>query len=322
MARLANIGVPYLIADTLVYYQIDLNTYKPREFKNSGIRVVEYSPAHFTDLDDLIAQIFRDYKNHYSANPLLQCDLVEIYQEWARACVTDADKNRIGWLVQLTDQFVGFATCAYETNEAEIILNGIIPSVSGRGVYGDLVRYILSRFKKMGCSCLKTSTQAKNYAVQKVWSREGLGMQQAFFTIHLNSLMKTSQAKEKEIKLRFGADNSQGTSSLKCITSNSHRVQEVRLNNLLEDKKIRPEMMVAQVISNYYLSEFPGSGTVTTFHSETFLKPMEIDQAYRLRISFPVIHYQTGRYTSLAKIIDSNGEICAFSYHDLIKLKS
>lgn len=322
LANLANIRVPYLIADMLVYYQIDLKTYKTREFKHSDVRFIEYLPEHIAEMDHLIAQIFQNYENHYTANPLMQSDLVEIYQEWTHAYVTDPEKNRIGWLVKLKDKFVGFATCVYETNEAEIILNGIIPSVAGRGVYGDLVRHVLNVFKKMGFSDLKISTQAKNYAVQKVWSSEGFGMQQSFFTIHLNSLMNASRVKEKEFKLSFRVENSPGASSLKCIEDPGHLVHEVRFRSRLGERKIRPEMMVAQVLSNHYLTVFPGSGTAHTSNSDTFLKPLEIDQAYRVRISFPSINYQTGHYKSLVKIIDTNGDICSFSYYDLIKQQS
>ena len=322
IASLANIGVPYLIADMLVYYHIDLKTYKPRQLKNKGIQFVEYLPAHFDDMDDLIDRIFQNYKNHYTANPLMQCDLVEIYQEWAHASVTDPEKNRIGWLVKLKDRYVGFATCVYETNEAEIILNGILPSVAGRGVYSDLVRHILSFFKKMGVYDFKLSTQAKNYAVQKIWSREGFGMQESFFTIHLNPLMNASRIKEREFTLRFSVDGSGGASILKCVEGNGHLVHEVHFQRRLEEKKIRPEVMVAQVLSNYYLTEFPGDGTELTSNSDTFLRPLEIDQAYRVRISFPILDDQTGIGKSLVKIIDSNGDICVFSYYDLIELQS
>ena len=319
IASLANIGVPYLIADMLVYYQIDLKTYKPRQLKNKGIRFVEYRPAHFADMDDLINKIFQNYKNHYTANPFMQCDLVEIYQEWARAYVTDPNKNRIGWLVELKDQFLGFATCAYEGNTAEIILNGITPLARGRGVYVDLIRHILSVFKEKGFAELKVSTQAKNNTVQKIWSREGFGMQESFFTIHLNPLMNASRIKEREFTLRFCVDGSGGASILKCVEGNGHLVHEVHFQRRLEEKKIRPEIMVAQVLSNYYLTEFPGDGTELTSNSDTFLRPLEIDQAYRVRISFPILDDQTGNYKSLVKIIDSNGDICVFSYYDLIK---
>ena len=147
-------------------------------------------------------------------------------------------------------------------------------------------------------------------------------MQQSFVTLHLNPLMNASRVKEKEFILRFCVEKSQDASSLKCIGETGHLVHEVRFSSRLAEKKMRPEMMVAQVLSNYYLTEFPGSGTAHISNSDTFLKPLEIDQAYRIRISFPVINYQTGHHKSLVKIIDSSGDICAFSYYELIKLQS
>ena len=193
LSCLQEIGIPYLIADMLVYYYVDLKTHKPRELRNKDLEFIEFYPEHFEILDKLISEIFSGYKNHYTSNPFLSVDLIEVYKEWARSYVTNEARGKCGWLVKRGDRFIGFATCASEGKESEIVLNGVIPSAAGMGVYGDLIKYLQQFFKDNGYSVMKVSTQVHNYAPQKVWSREGLVMKQAFVTVHINSLMNVSR---------------------------------------------------------------------------------------------------------------------------------
>ena len=66
------------------------------------------------------------------------------------------------------------------------MLNGILPSFSGRGIYTDFIRYILNVFKEMGLKEMKISTQIQNCSVQKVWAREQFYLKESFVTIHIN----------------------------------------------------------------------------------------------------------------------------------------
>src|SRR3546814_5792516 len=57
-----------------------------------------------------------------------------------------------------------------------------LPEHAGGGLYGDLIRYTQARFRALGYRRMKVSTQVWNLAVQKVWSREGFSLVQAYDT--------------------------------------------------------------------------------------------------------------------------------------------
>ena len=318
LARLQEIGIPYLVADTLVYYHVNLKTQGLREPHNSDLEFIEFYPEHFEIMDKMVSEIFRGYKNHYNSNPLLSVDLIESYKEWARSYVTDEAKGRCGWLVKRGDLFVGFATCAFEGEESEVVLNGVVPSATGAGVYGDLIKFIQSFFKDNGYSIMKVSTQVYNYIVQKVWSREGFAMRQSFLTVHINSLMNTSRIEKKVLDLTISADDVMQYGTMTGDTNRLHFDEEyARIKGF--EGRIAHELLLNMVISKYYGTEFPGNGTVFIGYSCKFLKPIYLDQPYRIEISFPVVNPEEGTYKSLVKILDSKGHICLFSYNNLIK---
>lgn len=318
MARFQEIGIPYLIADTLVYYQVDLKKHKPRGPRNSDLEFIEFYPEHLEIMDKLVSEIFPAYKNHYTSNPLLSVDLIEAYKEWARSYVTNEANRRCAWLVKREDRFIGFATCAFDGDESEIVLNGVVPSAAGAGVYGDLIKFIQHFFKNSGYSIMKVSTQVYNYKVQKVWSREGFVMKQSFLTVHLNCFMDASRVKKRVFDLIVSADD---LSHYGTISGNMNRLHfdEEYAHSKGFEGRIAHELLVNAVISRYYGTEFPGDGTVFIGYSYKFLKPIYLDKPYTIEISFPFVNPEKGTYKSIVKILDSNGHICLFSYNDLIK---
>ncbi len=196
---LDTLGYPWQLADSLVYYACDLGRHAPHLPRNPELGYVAFTPDHYDTMDDLVAEIFSGYTNHYTANPLFSRDLTTSYQEWARAYATDEKINRFAWLVVRDGASIGFITCAQVDDEAEIILNGVLPSQAGGGVYGDMVRHVQRFFAERGCTSIKVSTQGHNYIVQKVWTREGFVPTESFFTIHVNSLMTAGAAEERVV---------------------------------------------------------------------------------------------------------------------------
>nr|NJM03661.1 hypothetical protein [Desulfobacula sp.] len=197
LEKLARTGLPYIVADALVYYQVDLDSYQPNELKNKDLEFVEANLEHKEIIDKIVAETFIGYKNHYSSNSLLDIDLIEAYKEWAQGYYSNKEKDKCAWLVRRKEHYIGFATCAFSGDVSEGVLYGILPGESGGGVYTDLIRFTQQFFKNKGYSIFKTSTQINNYAVQKVWSREGLFLKQSFLTIHINSLMSVSCIKKR-----------------------------------------------------------------------------------------------------------------------------
>jgi len=318
LVRLEKTGIPYLIADTLVYYHVDLKTYEPGELRNRDLEFIEFYPEHFEIMDKLVSEIFSAYKNHYTSNPLLAVDLIEAYKEWARSYVTNETDGKCGWLVKRGDRFIGFATCTFEGDESEIVLNGVVPSAAGMGVYGDLIKFLQQFFKDNGYSIMKVSTQVYNYAVQKVWSREGFVMKQSFVTVHINSMMNVSRIEKRMIDCTISTGDVRKYGHMFGDTNRLHFDEEYARNKGFEGRIVH-ELLANSAISKYYGTEFPGDGTVVVGYSYKFLKPIYLDQPYRIEISFPFVNSEMGIYKSLAKILDSNGDICLFSYNDLMK---
>lgn len=311
-------GLPHIVADTLVYYTVDLNSWESREQRNIELKFVEFHSDHLETMDRMISEIFASYKNHYLSNPLLKVDIAEAYKEWTRAYTTDEYKGKYGWLVKKGDRFIGFAICRVEGDEIDIVLNGVVPSEAGQGVFSDLVRFIQRFFKNKGYSKMKSSTQITNRAVQKVWSREGFFFDKSFITVHINSLMNLSRVDKKKFDMTVTKEDvkkySHVSDDMNCLYFNG----EFTIRKGFK-AKIVPAFIVNSIISKFYATEFPGEGT--TFLSCAFksLNPIYLNETYRVEISFPSINAEKGIYMSLAKVLDSTGEIQFFSYNDLKK---
>ena len=184
------IGFPYILADILVYYYLDTNKYSTESSPDTpGIEFIQLAVGHELILDELIADIFQGYQNHYTANPLLAADLIAAYQEWMRSYISAVDQGRIGWLVKDSGNYVAFATCEFSTTKSEIRLTGVVPEFRGRGVFSSVIRYLLNYFKGQGVKQIRVSTQLHNYAAQKAYTQEGFVIEQAFLTIHINSML-------------------------------------------------------------------------------------------------------------------------------------
>ena len=183
--QLNTLGKDVVNADTLVYYQVDLNKteYKPAKNKDLVFKVADSS--HKNIFQDLVPKIFHNYTTHYLSNPLLDPrKITEGYMEWAINSIDAPDNLHL--LIYLQDKPVAFITCCNDATSAEIILNGVLPEYQSQGIYTDVLRYVKAHYHQMGIPLLKISTQIQNFAVQKVWNREGLVLNSAYVTIHLN----------------------------------------------------------------------------------------------------------------------------------------
>ncbi len=172
-------------ADTLVYYQVDLDktTYEP--IKNKDLVFQHADDSYKSVFENLVPKIFSNYTNHYFSNPLLdRRKITEGYTEWVINSISIP--NNLHILVYTNSEPVAFITCSYHPNSAEIILNGVIPAYEGKGIYTDIVRYVKNYFNSLNIPVLRVSTQIQNFSVQKVWNKEGFILTNAYITVHLN----------------------------------------------------------------------------------------------------------------------------------------
>lgn len=187
--KLTNIGFSAILADTLVYYYTNLQQSEIKEPKNQLI-FEEVSDRNVHLIEQAIPEIFAEYTNHYTSNPSLDRTKITLgYIEWAKGFVKEKDRSKISWIVYKDKTPIGFATCSVNdsTSECEGVLYGVLPGFSGGGVYSDIIRFTQNYFKKQGISVMKVSTQIQNFAVQKVWAREGFVLKEAFYTFHIST---------------------------------------------------------------------------------------------------------------------------------------
>ncbi len=185
MHQLNGLGKEVINADTLVYYLADLSRTVYSDVRNEDLTFVNGDASHKDVFEELINKVFSDYKNHYFSNPLLdRKKIAEGYAEWAVNTLNSPDNFHL--LALLNNIPVGFLIYSYNTEYADIILNGVLPEYQSKGVYTDLVRHVKKYIHDLHIPILKVSTQIQNFAVQKVWNREGLVLNSAYVTIHLN----------------------------------------------------------------------------------------------------------------------------------------
>jgi GNAT superfamily N-acetyltransferase len=190
--ELEALGFPYIVADTLVYYSLNMEECTLNNYKNTDIKFVRATEMHRAAMIGLVDAIFVNYTTHYASNPHFKEDLIRAgYTEWLLNYINGAGK--LVWLVEQSGAYIGFASCSFDedTKVCEIILNGVLPTYAGKGVYTDIVRHTKQHFKAEGYKKMLISTQIQNYAVQKVWGREGLSIKNAYTTLHINAMLST-----------------------------------------------------------------------------------------------------------------------------------
>ena len=195
---LNEIGYPFIIADSLVYYTCPLRKENINAIKNTDLEFRLCSEKDIMILDDVTNSIFDKYQNHYTSNPAFgRKDIVEGYKEWVRSYVQPIGSERGAFLISRNNDTVGFATCAFdaESGTSEGVLYGVMPHAAGGGVYSDIMRFTQDFSLRNNYSSMRVSTQIQNYAVQKVWAREGFHLTDAYITIHINSMLGSREYK-------------------------------------------------------------------------------------------------------------------------------
>ncbi len=207
--KLNNVGFDVLHADTLVFYETNLEKLNSGKIRNNVVfEKVDY--GNIDVLEKIVRIIFENYSNHYYSNPLFNReDIRDGYVEWASSYKAEANSNRIAWIAHMESEVVGFLTCSYDksTKESEGVLYGVLPGFSGRGVYSDFIRFSLNYFKEKGYSKMRVSTQIQNYAVQRVWTRQGFFLTASYETYHVNSCLSYSLEKSYRKKVTFSKED-------------------------------------------------------------------------------------------------------------------
>ncbi|MBJ6982375.1 GNAT family N-acetyltransferase [Luteimonas sp. MC1572] len=187
---LAGLGFEVIDAGVLVYYTVDLQRHVPHASTNADVDISPATPADDDALAALVDASFKGYASHYFANPLFAPDLALAgYREWALAHRGGARTS--SWVARRAGRIVAFACC--EADAAAGIANGgiygVLPSESGSGLFGELIRHTQRHYRALGFAEMRMSTKVDNFAVQKVWAREGYHLYAAYDTLHVNAML-------------------------------------------------------------------------------------------------------------------------------------
>ncbi|MFZ5569862.1 MAG: hypothetical protein ACOZF0_05635 [Thermodesulfobacteriota bacterium] len=305
IAVLNELGMPFIIADTLVWYHADISGIQPKPYRNPDLSFIEYTSDHFELSDRMVQEIFTGYWNNYSANPLLEADLVEIYRDWTRSYATDRARGKFSWLVGRGDDLLGLITCLVQQNELEVVLNGVLPREARKGVYGDMIRFIQGFCLTHRIARIRISTQANNYAVQKVWGREGFHLKNAFVTIHVNSMMKASRIPGKSWRVRIAPYGSPESFDMAGIaTAEKGKMTMGR------------QALLGWITTGAAPVFVPREGATLLKNAVRYVKPLKPGMDYRVDINHPYVNPAAGAYTTVLKVYDETGDICLFAYYD------
>jgi hypothetical protein len=184
-------GFVPIVADTLVRYEIDLRARKSVAHHGDSLTLRAATPGDAGLLESLTREIFSGYVSHYNANPLFAPEkILDGYVEWASSHVQGGDDTTGAWLVEAAEETVGFSCYRLDRTGglAVGVLNGVLPAVRGRGIYRGMFRRMLTQFVESGIRRFAIATQIQNIAVQRTWTAEGLSLQSAVNTVHINAL--------------------------------------------------------------------------------------------------------------------------------------
>lgn len=315
--KLSSLGIPYIHCDNLVYYQCDLEKYEINKLRND----INFKVANEDDLqkiESLVSDIFVNYKNHYFSNPKLNntC-IVEGYKEWVKNYVLYS-KGKITWLVLKGEEVVGFATCSFDDKEkiCEGILYGILPEKSGGGIYSDLIRFTQNYFKNIGYQKMQVSTQIVNYAVQKVWSREGFYMFKSFDTYHINSFLSDNDIEYEEV-IEISKEEieefGEFSGDFNPIHFDDDRARQLGFKSRIVHG-VKFELLLTRILGE----KWPGNGTTILSNKVLYKKPIYPSIKYNVKIKC-VFDNKRGVKELVTKMSDKDNNIACIAYTNIIK---
>ena len=169
-------------ADTLLYFHKSISSTSSSNHSHGMGLLQESEHAAY---QQLVRDVFPNYANHYSANPMLdQALCLEGYVEWASSLLIN-DSGHVFVSRTSSDKLASFIAIQRDGKTAEIALNGTAPSSQGSGIYSDLLTFACAELGAMGFTEINTSTQSSNDKVIRTWIRNGFNYVTAINTFHV-----------------------------------------------------------------------------------------------------------------------------------------
>ncbi|MEI2794930.1 GNAT family N-acetyltransferase [Pseudoxanthomonas sp. F11] len=310
-------ALPCIHADTLVYYKCDLRKHVPQPLRNADLAFRRAGPGDIEPLRALIAETFLNYKSHYHANPLLPREkILAGYQEWAESHALAPDRTL--WIAERNGRLTAFAACSETPNgqTGEGVLYGVAPGEAGGGVYGDLIRHTQSDFAQRGFPTMLVSTQVNNFAVQKVWAREGFYLFEAWDTYHVNALL-SPRSKVSSDSLTFTKEQ------VAAFAAASGDVNPIHLDDDAAREagfpgRISHGVLAAAELSRILGTKVPGPGTIFGRLDMAFIQPVLAGEVYEAALKIPGGVRSGGPMHAVFEVRDAQSRICVYAHTDII----
>ena len=173
-----------LFVGTLVYWEICLNEHIPNFASGNTETAEQLGKDKYGEIYQVLDSSFSNYKNHYTANPLLQTvSANESYRDWAFHVLENTPENVV--VVKLDGKIAGLAVINfYQGGPVEILLAGIGEHYQRRGAYVSLLSGVCRIASDRGFDHVVISTQSRNISVQKAWAKAGFSPALSIDTFH------------------------------------------------------------------------------------------------------------------------------------------
>lgn len=282
--KLERTAMPFIVADTLAEFKLDLTKAEPRELAHPEIDYVLATPQHHAEINHIVLETMNEYVNHYRANPFFDNRNVnDGYQDWVKSYAESSDK-RICWLLREKGETIGFAAFNFEEEGvAKGILYGVRKKDRRRNIFRDIMRHGINYAIDRGCHEMQATSQIENIVLQRVWSSEGFTLVNSLNTIHVNSLLNKSVFDAFDVPLIIGSEE-------------------------INTSKISNRHILKQINWHFDFKQ----NVVTQNHRFVNIKPLEIGVEYTLHFSFP-----TGS-KALLRVTDRDRKTYILVYFDLM----
>jgi GNAT superfamily N-acetyltransferase len=183
-AALTELDRTAIVADNLVGWELSTGRGRRPPSLPRGLEIVDRVSA--AEMDAMVADAFRDYGNHYLADPLFDPALALAgYQEWAGREIASGVVALRGADGSGGSAMLGFLTYGEADGVAEFALGGVVSRAQGVGLYSHLLAGMEDRAASRGIESVVCTTQSRNVRVQRRWADYGFRPVLSVFTVHL-----------------------------------------------------------------------------------------------------------------------------------------
>lgn len=170
-------------ADTLMYFE---GTVEPADSKISSVALRRAAVHDAGRAAALVREIFDEYRNHYSSNPLLKAvSAAAAYEDWVLLSLDSPERSVF---IAEGQDGVDVGLCMMDESDPdfdEVLLAGISPAFRRLGLYSSMLRLLRHRSARNGKRCLAISTQTSNMVALRAWCKLGFVPTVSVNTMHV-----------------------------------------------------------------------------------------------------------------------------------------